>query len=78
MTRSSKLKRRTPVPAPSVKEPVAEDEGSQEPPLKKFKAFFNASDLDKMSVDPHTVEGAYDRDEGFCWCDSGRPEPHPK
>ncbi|KAI9570009.1 hypothetical protein HD554DRAFT_428607 [Boletus coccyginus] len=60
MTRSSKLKRRTPVPAPSVEEPNAEDERSQQPPLKKFKALFDASDPDKMSVDPHTIEEAYD------------------
>ena len=60
MTRSSRLKRRTPVPAPSVEEPIAEDERSQEPPLKKFKALFDASDPDKMTIDPNTIEEAYD------------------
>jgi hypothetical protein len=54
MTRSSKLKRRTPVPTPpSVQEPVVENERSEEPPLKKFKALFDASDPGKMTVDPH-------------------------
>lgn len=60
MTRSTRLKRRTPVPAPSVEEPVAEIEENKEPPLKKFKALFDASDPDKMTVDPHRLRDAYD------------------
>ena len=61
MTRSSKLKRRTPVPdLPSVEEPVVENERSKEPPLKKFKALFDASDPGKMTVDPHGLRDAYD------------------
>ncbi|KAG6372656.1 hypothetical protein JVT61DRAFT_7408 [Boletus reticuloceps] len=60
MTRSSRLKRRTPAPAPSVEEPVAEHEPSQEPPLKKFKALFDASNPDKLTVDSHDIEEAYD------------------
>ncbi|KAF8556710.1 hypothetical protein OG21DRAFT_579111 [Imleria badia] len=60
MTRSSKLKRRTPAPAVSVEEPVAENEQIQEPPLKKFKALFDASDPDKMTVDPHDAQDPHD------------------
>ena len=61
MTRSSKLKRRTPVPeARPVEEPVAENEPSQEPPLKKFKALFDASDPGKGTVDSQSVQDAYD------------------
>ena len=60
MTRSSKLKRRTPAPAPPVGESVTENEQSREPPLKKFKALFDASDPAKMSVDPHDVQDAHD------------------
>ncbi|KAG8215809.1 hypothetical protein J3R82DRAFT_7720 [Butyriboletus roseoflavus] len=60
MTRSTKLKRRTPASAPSVEEAIAEDETREEPPLKKFKALFDASDPDKMTVDPHGLRDAYD------------------
>lgn len=58
MTRSSKLKRRTPAPAPPAEEPVAQKEQSQEPPLKKFKALFDASDPGNMAVS-HNVQEAY-------------------
>ncbi|KAN0078258.1 hypothetical protein V8E55_010315 [Tylopilus felleus] len=61
MTRSSRLKRRTPAPeTPAVEAPVVEDERSQEPPLKKFKALFDASDPAKMSVDSRGVQDVYD------------------
>lgn len=61
MTRSTRLKRRTPAPAPSAEEPVIEvNERSEEPPLKKFKALFDASDPDKMTVDLHNLQDAYD------------------
>lgn len=60
MTRSTKLKRRTPAPAPSVEEIAAENEAREDPPLKKFKALFDASDPDKMTVVPHGLRDAND------------------
>ncbi|KAL4076567.1 hypothetical protein V8B97DRAFT_2083139 [Scleroderma yunnanense] len=58
-----KLKRRaaTPVTATVVDSTLVKDEGTQEPPHKKFKALFEASDPDKMVVDtPNSVSAAYD------------------
>ncbi|KAH0835680.1 hypothetical protein J3R83DRAFT_9435 [Lanmaoa asiatica] len=61
MTRSTKLKRRTPARTPPpIEEPVAANEGNEEPPLKKFKALFDASDPDKMTVDPDSLRDTYD------------------
>lgn len=59
MTRSTKLKRRTPAPALSVEELVADNERGEEPPLKKFKALFDASDPDKVAVDPQSYRDVY-------------------
>ncbi|KIJ19466.1 hypothetical protein PAXINDRAFT_96801 [Paxillus involutus ATCC 200175] len=65
--RSIKLKRRaaTVAPTPPPEEPAAGSETSQEPPLKKFKALFDASDPDKMVVEgPSSLQAAYDTDMG--------------
>lgn len=64
MTRSTKLKRRTPAPAPLVEELVEDNERSEEPPLKKFKALFDASDPGKMAVDPPSPRGIHDNAVG--------------
>ncbi|KIK82439.1 hypothetical protein PAXRUDRAFT_715252 [Paxillus rubicundulus Ve08.2h10] len=65
--RSTKLKRRaaTTDPTPPPEEPAAGNETSQEPPLKKFKALFDASDPDKMVVEgPRSLQAACDTDMG--------------
>ncbi|KAG6336418.1 hypothetical protein ID866_2661 [Astraeus odoratus] len=59
-TSRPKLKRRT-VPQAPVTDPPSETTVDQEPPLKKFKALFDASDPDKMTADgANSVTAAYD------------------
>ncbi|KAF9242787.1 hypothetical protein BU15DRAFT_43327 [Melanogaster broomeanus] len=63
MARSTRLKRRAATAAcsPAPEEPAAAGEPSQEPPLKKFKALFDASDPDKMAAEgPSNLQAAYD------------------
>ena len=59
MKPSANLKRRTPAPAPPVEELSAINEQDEEPPLKKFKALFDASDPDKMAVDQPSLRDVY-------------------
>ncbi|KAF9221049.1 hypothetical protein BS17DRAFT_785815 [Gyrodon lividus] len=63
MARSTRLKRRaaTATQLPAAEEPAAGSEPSQEPPLKKFKALFDASDPDKMAAEgPSSLHAVYD------------------
>ncbi|KAG9312591.1 hypothetical protein JVU11DRAFT_6988 [Chiua virens] len=60
---SSRLKRRIRAPTPSVVEHAIENEPDEEPPHKKFKALFDASDPAKMAVDPSSLRDAYDNME---------------
>lgn len=56
MTRATRLKRRSPAPSAPVDEPISEIEQGQEPPLKKFKALFDATDPEKMVVDSGSLQ----------------------
>ncbi|KAH7886651.1 hypothetical protein F5I97DRAFT_2058933 [Phlebopus sp. FC_14] len=60
--RSTRLKRRAATPvSTSATQDFSDIEPNQEPPLKKFKALFDASDPDKAGhEDPSSIAAAYD------------------